>query len=410
VSGYKLYWAAGQGVDYNCDSAELGNITEIVLPDDIPSFPVVSGDLELGVTAISGAGNESDITKFCVPFDFTALEAPMPPTAAAAWCAPGKRIWSLIESPLFLATALILGLILLFPNSTSRHFVPIFKAIYPAAIELSKDTGDQGFPVYESVQGVGAGETKHSRLNVQTKYEDGRVQTGEPFNANDRDPKRAKPRIAFIVDDLGYDPEIATAFLKLDLSLSLSVLPSAPFTELIAREVNKRDRELMVHLPMEPKGYPSVDPGPGALLIHMSEPEIQRILDQDLKQIPGARGVNNHMGSSFTENREKMGFILQELKRRNLFYVDSLTTCRTVGFKLAKEMGVPAGKRNVFLDNELSAESITAQMERLLNVARRSGRAIGILHPHEETLEVLKAYHSRMKAEFDVVSVSDLVS
>jgi hypothetical protein len=81
-----------------------------------------------------------------------------------------------------------------------------------------------------------------------------------------------------------------------------------------------------------------------------------------------------------------------------------------VGFKLAREMGVRTGKRNVFLDNELSAESITKQMERLLDLAKRSGSAIGILHPHPETLEVLRMYESRMKTEFEVVSVSDLVS
>jgi polysaccharide deacetylase 2 family uncharacterized protein YibQ len=73
-------------------------------------------------------------------------------------------------------------------------------------------------------------------------------------------------------------------------------------------------------------------------------------------------------------------------------------------------MGVRTGKRNVFLDNELNAESITKQMERLLNLAKRSGSAIGILHPHRETLEVLRAYESRMKTEFEVVSVSDLAS
>ena len=409
MSSYRLYWAAGEGVDYHCEFAELGNVTEIVLPDDVPAFPLVSGDVELGVTAISGAGNESDITKFRVPFEFTALETPTPPTTAAAWGALGRRIRSLIGSPLLLATAFILCLILIFPSSTIRH-LPIFKEIYPGAIKLSRDTGDPGFPVDEPIHAIVTGKKEPSRMNLQAKYEDGYARTREPFNANARAPQAAKPKIALIVDDLGYDPEMARSFLNLDLSLSLSVLPSAPFTDLIVQEVSKRRRELMVHLPMEPKGYPAVDPGPGALLNRMSEPEIYRLLDQALKKVPGARGVNNHMGSSFTENKGKMEWILRELKRRNLFYVDSLTTCRTVGFKLAKEMGVPAGKRSIFLDNELSGKSIERQVERLLNVARHSGSAIGILHPHRETLEVLKAYESRMKTEFEVVSASDLVS
>lgn len=396
-------------MDYHCDSAELGNVTEIVLPDDVPAFPLVSGDVELGVTAISGAGNESDITRFRVPFEFTALETPPPLTTAAAWEALGKRIRSLIGSPLLLAAAFILCLVLIFPSSTSRH-LPVFKEICPGAIELSKDTGDPGFPVDAPIHATASGKKEPSRMNLQAKYEGGHARTREPFSAKARAPQTAKPKIALIVDDLGYDREMAASFLKLDLSLSLSVLPSAPFTDQIVQEVNKKRRELMMHLPMEPKGYPLVDPGPGALLNRMTELEIRHILEHDLEQIPGVRGVNNHMGSSFTENSGKMALILRELKRRNLFYVDSLTTCRTVGFKLAREMGVRTGKRNVFLDNELSAESITKQMERLLDLAKRSGSAIGILHPHPETLEVLRMYESRMKTEFEVVSVSDLVS
>jgi polysaccharide deacetylase 2 family uncharacterized protein YibQ len=409
VEGYRLYWAAGEGVDYTSDFAELGNVTEIVLPDDVPAFPRVSGGLALGVTAVNGAGNESDMMTFSFPVPSTAQAVPTDLTGLPAWEALGKRIRSLITSPVFLATAFIASLILLLPNSTSRHFPPIFEEIYPTAIELSKETGDSDFPVYESLHGSGAGDEDAYSESVQMINQNDYVRGLEEMNVSGPDDKMARPKIALIVDDLGYDPKIAISFLKLDLSLSLSVLPSAPFTDLIVREVNKTERELMVHLPMEPKGYPSVDPGPGALLIRMTEPEIQRILDQDLKQISGARGVNNHMGSLFTENRGKMELILRELKRRNLFYVDSWTTSGTVGFKVAKEVGVPAGKRNVFLDNELSAKSIERQMERLFNVARRSGSAIGILHPHEETLEVLKAYQSRMKTEFDVVSVSDLV-
>jgi len=209
---------------------------------------------------------------------------------------------------------------------------------------------------------------------------------------------------------LGYDPDIALSFIQLDLPLSLSVLPSAPFTDLIVRKARENGCELILHLPMEPKNYPSVNPGPGALFLSMGEQEIRQVVDQDLKDIPGARGVSNHMGSSFTENRDKMLIVLKELSNRNLFYIDSRTTSNSIGFKLAQSIGLPAAKRSVFLDNDLVPKAIRIQLERLLSMARHSGFAIGIGHPHKETLEILREYQSGMKAEFNMVHVSELVS
>ncbi len=219
----------------------------------------------------------------------------------------------------------------------------------------------------------------------------------------------ARPKVAIIIDDLGYDPDLAFSFIQLDLPLCFSVLPHAPFTGLVVQEANDEGCEVMLHLPMEPKDYPSVDPGPGALFLSMAEHEIIEILDQDLREVPGARGVNNHMGSSFTENRDKMLVVLKELKKRRLFYVDSLTTSGTVGFDLAREIGLAAARRSVFIDNDLTPKAIRKQMEQLLSIARRSGSAIGIGHPHKETLRVLEEYYSRVKHEFQVVPVSALV-
>jgi hypothetical protein len=115
------------------------------------------------------------------------------------------------------------------------------------------------------------------------------------------------------------------------------------------------------------------------------------------------------MGSSFTENREKMLIVLRELKRRNLFYVDSRTTRGTVGFELAKTLDLPVGKRSVFLDNDLAPRAISIQMERLMSMAKQRGAAIGIGHPHRETLEVLNQYVSKLNREFHMVPVAELV-
>jgi polysaccharide deacetylase 2 family uncharacterized protein YibQ len=98
------------------------------------------------------------------------------------------------------------------------------------------------------------------------------------------------------------------------------------------------------------------------------------------------------------------------LKKRNLFFVDSLTTLQTVGFALAAEMGLPAAKRDVFLDNDLNPKAIERQLDRLLSMAKHSGTAIGIIHPHKESLTVLKAYVSRLKQQSEIVAISELVS
>ena len=76
VAGYKLYWAVGGGVDYDSESYEVGNVTNVILPDDVPSFPLVAGDIEIGVTAVNQRGNESDISVFSAPFNFTSPKAP----------------------------------------------------------------------------------------------------------------------------------------------------------------------------------------------------------------------------------------------------------------------------------------------------------------------------------------------
>lgn len=222
--------------------------------------------------------------------------------------------------------------------------------------------------------------------------------------------KKGRPKIALIIDDLGYDPELADAFMNLQIPVSLSVLPLAPFTRSIVDEARKKGCELMVHLPMEPKSYPRVKPGPGALMVTMDDKEIREKLLRDLNQIPGAKGVNNHMGSLFTEDRDKMMVVMEALRKRHLFFVDSRTVADSVGYNLARSMGVPTAKRTVFLDDDLHLGAMEFQVRRLLSVARHQGWAIGIGHPHKETLMLLKHYLEKVDDGVEVVPVSKIVS
>ena len=224
------------------------------------------------------------------------------------------------------------------------------------------------------------------------------------------EPRTRLAKMSIIVDDLGHDRQLGEAFIRLNLPLGISVLPLARYTDAVVHLANQRKRELMLHLPMEPKDYPELDPGPGALMVGMRDQEIKKTLHKHLGCVVGARGVNNHMGSLFTENKKKMAVIMGELKKRGLFYVDSRTTSETVAFRMAKEAGVPAASRSVFLDNDLSAQAMRFQMERLLGVARHSGRAIGIAHPHAETRKFLERQLPGLEGQVRLVPVSELVS
>ncbi len=224
-------------------------------------------------------------------------------------------------------------------------------------------------------------------------------------------PERlSRPKIGIIIDDLGYDNTLARAFMALDIPLTLSVLPFTPNSRAIAQRARHAGCETMLHLPMEPIGYPSVNPGDGVLLVSMDKETILEILNNDLQQTPFVAGANNHMGSRFTENAEKMAIVLEALRKKGLYFVDSRTNSGSVAFKTAQQMALKTAKRDIFLDNDLSENALKIQMERLLSVARHKGRAIGIGHPHKETLNLLKKYQSALTDETEVVPISRLVN
>ena len=175
---------------------------------------------------------------------------------------------------------------------------------------------------------------------------------------------------------------------------------------LLAREKGK---ETLLHLPMEPLDYPGTNPGPGALLLSMSANEILQIINNDFNKFPFVRGANNHMGSRFTENREKMAVVLEFLKKRDLFFLDSLTTAHSVVPSLAEDLGVKYLQRNIFLDNEVAEEPIRQQLEKLIQVAQARGFAVGCGHPYPMLLQVFREQFPDLKNKVEIVSLSKLV-
>ncbi|SDL95953.1 hypothetical protein SAMN05660860_01540 [Geoalkalibacter ferrihydriticus] len=217
-------------------------------------------------------------------------------------------------------------------------------------------------------------------------------------------------RVAIIVDDLGQDLFSARTLLDLDLALTFAVLPDLPQSMRVAQLAHQRGREVIVHIPMEPQDYPKKNPGVDALLDSLDDEEILRRLQSHLDQIPQAVGGNNHMGSRFTRNRAGMRVVMAEMARRDLFFVDSLTTNGSLVRPVAAEFDVPYAVRDIFLDNVQDVDKIRQELRRLIRYAKANGSAIAICHPYRETLEALRLEQESFAREgVRVVPVSQLL-
>lgn len=222
-------------------------------------------------------------------------------------------------------------------------------------------------------------------------------------------PRKTLPSVALIVDDLGYDKKIAQKFAQLDVTLTFSILPHSPFQQKIARLARSKGLEIMIHMPMEPVEYPQVNPGPGTLLISMSPDELIEQLDQNLNTLPGVKGVNNHMGSRMTSESTQMYQFFSVLKKRGLFFIDSRTTAESLCEPSARLFQVPFAQRDVFIDHYLKADFIRKQIKELIRIAKKNGEAVGIMHPHSTTLQVLQEMLPELKGQVHLVPASKVV-
>ena len=216
-----------------------------------------------------------------------------------------------------------------------------------------------------------------------------------------------KPLVAIIIDDMGYRKAVGERFLELDMELSFSFLPFGPHTKDLSQKAGQLGKDILLHLPMEPNDLKS-DPGLGALMVSMNKKTIQKIFKKDLAEVPMAIGVNNHMGSRFTCNPKAMRIVLEQVRAEGLFFLDSLTTSKSVGFSMAGAMGIKTIKRDVFLDNNLNKKKIINQLESLVKIAEKHGQAIGIGHPNRETLDAVIEFGNRLKSRVSLVGVHEL--
>ena len=178
--------------------------------------------------------------------------------------------------------------------------------------------------------------------------------------------------------------------LQIDLQVTPAILPESANATRAARLLQKSDREYMIHLPMQPKQYPQVSPGPNALLLGQSDEQTRQLMRGYFERVPGAIGGNNHMGSRYTEDSGSMRIVLDELQRNGFFFIDSKTIASSVAFTEARNMGVPTARRDIFLDNEEDIPYIRKQIRKMVRIAVARGDLIAICHPYPQTLEAFR--------------------
>lgn len=209
-------------------------------------------------------------------------------------------------------------------------------------------------------------------------------------------PFRAQARVAIIFDDAGASLEELDPIIALGRPVTVAVLPGLRYSREAAERTRAAGLEVFLHLPLEPED-PTKRVGPGAITTDMSDEQIISIVRTDLEDVPGVVGVNNHMGSRATADERVMRAVLRVVKERDLIFVDSVTSARSIGSRLASEMQIRTAARQVFLDNIDEREAIRRQIVRLIALARQRGEAVAIGHARRLTARVLKD----MLPEFD---------
>lgn len=224
----------------------------------------------------------------------------------------------------------------------------------------------------------------------------------------------AKPaavvKVALVIDDWGYSLNNVHFLKEINIPLDISVLPFLTYSRAAAEEAHLNNKEVMLHLPLEPHPNSQIRLESRVILTSMPEDKVIQILDDALKNVPFVQGINNHMGSLATEKESLMAIIFREMKKRNLFFVDSMVTPKTICKELAKKAQIKFGQRLIFLDNENNDQYIRKQFLLLIKKARKQSGVIGIGHDRSLTLSVIKELAPEMEKQgIKFVFASELV-
>lgn len=215
-------------------------------------------------------------------------------------------------------------------------------------------------------------------------------------------------KLAIVIDDFGYRPSQENQILALSPNISVAVLPNAPHAREMAVKAHSRGHEVLIHLPMAPLSKQPLEKD--TLRPEMSSSEIERIIRDAVNKVPHAVGLNNHMGSAMTSNLFGMQKVMQALEQYNLYFLDSMTIGNSQAMRAANGTRVKVIKRKVFLDDSQNEAAIRTQFNRAVQLARSTGSAIAIGHPHPSTVRVLQQMVSNLPADITLVRPSSLLN
>ncbi|MDP8162468.1 divergent polysaccharide deacetylase family protein [Pasteurella skyensis] len=212
-------------------------------------------------------------------------------------------------------------------------------------------------------------------------------------------------KLAIVIDDIGYRQN-DLAIYNLPKAIAVSIIPSSPYATARAKQAFKQQRDILIHLPMQPLNNASIETG--ALKIGMSKEKIENLIINAKKLVPYAIGLNNHMGSAATADETVMGYLMDILSKNGLFFLDSLTNGKSVAADIAKSLGVPTLVRNVFLDDSNKLADVQNRFDYAVRYARKKGVAILIAHPRTHSIQVLKQKLRNLPKDIQLVNIGHL--
>lgn len=223
-----------------------------------------------------------------------------------------------------------------------------------------------------------------------------------------------KPKIAIVIDDFGNNSQGTEEMLDLPIKFTGAVMPYMPYTEKEMDLLAEKGKEVILHQPMEAHTGKRSWLGETPILGSMSIEEVKNTFIKNSNQLTKATGFNNHMGSLITEDKEKMTAILKTAKEKGWFYVDSVTTAKSIAESTAKELGVPTVKRDVFLDSTQDKNKIKENLIKTINIAEEKGSALAIGHVGAEggkvTAAAIKEVINEIGDKVEFVYASELAA
>jgi len=299
---------------------------------------------------------------------------------------------SLVVASAYLLGATVFSIASAAPEAPDRA-IRFASAAMPAAGAAAMPDPAQELEALPSAAVVEASEAVPAMTQTQTPV---------PHNATPR-----RPRIALIIDDVGLDEAAAERVLALDIPLTVAILPYADAAARTAQLAEASGRDVLVHVPMEPLGL--ADPGPLALRVDLSDADLRARIRWAMARVPGAVGLNNHMGSRFTRDPRALRIALGAIADQAPLFVDSMTTADSRGFAVAEGLGLEVLRRDVFLDHVIEADIIRERLAEAEVQARSQGHAVVIGHPHALTLDALESWIGEAEASgFEFVTVTML--